>query len=58
MIKPQYGSYYEITLADGTVVIYRFDGYGESMKHLWIDIKTGDIITDLMYTTIDEVPYP
>jgi len=44
MLKPEYGKCYKITLYDGTINIYRFDGFGEHMKYVWIDIETDEMV--------------
>jgi|GEM_PF-6054918 len=58
MLKPIYGKHYEITLSDGTLVVYRFDGYGKNVKPIWFDTKTGDTITNPAYTAIKEIRWP
>jgi hypothetical protein len=58
MIKPVYGKHYEITLPDGTSVIYRYDGYGKHVKPIWFDTKNGDTITDPAYIAIKEIHWP
>jgi len=58
MIKPKYGKHYEITLADGTLVVYRFEGYGKHVKPIWFDTKSGNTITDPVYTAIKEIRWP
>ena len=55
MLKPVYGKHYEITLSDGTSVVYRYDGYGKHVEPIWFDTKTGDTITDPVYIAIKEI---
>ena len=58
MLKPKYGKCYEITLSNGAKAIYRFDGFGERMKHIWIDVETGEVAIGFDYMDIIEVQYP
>jgi hypothetical protein len=58
MLKPKYGKCYEITLSDGTKAIYRFDGFGERVKLVWIDIETDEVEIGFDYMDIIEVQYP
>jgi hypothetical protein len=55
MPKPEYGKSYEVTLSDGTTKTYLFDGFGENMKYVWIDIETDKMEIGLIYTDIREV---
>ena len=57
MLKPEYGKCYEVTLSDGAVKIYRFDGFGEHMKYVWIDIESDEMVIGFVYTDIREVQY-
>ena len=57
MLKPEYGKCYEVTLSDGKINIYRFDGFGEHMKYVWIDIETDEMVIGFVYTDIREVQY-
>ena len=58
MLKPEYGKCYEITFSNGAKAIYRFDGFGESMKLVWVDIETDEVEIGIAYTDITEVQYP
>ena len=58
MIKPIYGKHYEITLSDGTSVVYRYEGYDKHVKPIWFDTKTGDTVTDPAYIAIKEIGWP
>lgn len=55
MLKPEYGKCYEITLTDGTKAVYRFDGFGERMMHVWVDVETDEVVIGIDYTDIVEV---
>lgn len=46
-MSPEIGAIYELTLSDGRVLSFRFDGFGEYMSPQWCNLATNEVVANL-----------
>ena len=55
-MTPEQGKLYEFQLTNGDTLILRFDGFGQWMRPIWLDMASGEtLVSPPPYVSVKQV---